>query len=71
MLEPKVKELVFDASATHLYEPGLKLHVRNALGHGATAEEITEVLAIVSVVGIHAVTEAAAILQEELSCTAP
>ena len=38
-LEPKVKELVYcalDASATHLYVPGLKLHLRNALGHGAT-----------------------------------
>jgi alkylhydroperoxidase/carboxymuconolactone decarboxylase family protein YurZ len=69
VLEPKVKELVyiaFDASATHLYQPGLKLHMRNAIGYGATPEEIMEVLAIVSVVGIHAVVEGAPILQEEL-----
>ncbi|MEU8402521.1 carboxymuconolactone decarboxylase family protein [Nonomuraea sp. NPDC048892] len=69
VLEPKVKELIyiaFDASATHLYEPGLKLHMRNALGLGATAEEIMEVLAIVSVIGIHTVTEGAPILDEEL-----
>ncbi|GAB3473570.1 carboxymuconolactone decarboxylase family protein [Nocardiopsis coralliicola] len=67
-LEPKVKELVycaFDASATHLYAPGLKLHMRNALRHGATREEIMEVLEIVSVIGIHAATEAAPILAEE------
>ncbi|HJE61673.1 MAG TPA: carboxymuconolactone decarboxylase family protein [Nocardiopsis listeri] len=68
VLEPKVKELVycaFDASATHLYQPGLKLHMRNAIGHGATAEEIMEVLEIVSVIGIHAATEGAPILVEE------
>jgi alkylhydroperoxidase/carboxymuconolactone decarboxylase family protein YurZ len=66
-LEPKVKELVytaFDASATHLYVPGLKLHMRNALRLGATVEEIMEVLSIVSVVGIHAATTAAPILTE-------
>ena len=52
-LEPKVKELVycaFDASATHLYVPGLKLHLRNALGHGATVAEILEMFEIASVV---------------------
>ena len=33
-LEPKVKEMIyiaFDAAATHLYVPGLKLHLRNAV----------------------------------------
>jgi alkylhydroperoxidase/carboxymuconolactone decarboxylase family protein YurZ len=66
-LAPKVKELVyiaFDASATHLYVPGLKLHMRNAVRLGATTEEIVEVLSIVSVVGIHAATTAAPILAE-------
>lgn len=66
-LEPKVKELVyiaFDASATHLYVPGLKLHMQNAVRLGATAGEIMEVLAIVSVIGIHAATTATPILAE-------
>jgi alkylhydroperoxidase/carboxymuconolactone decarboxylase family protein YurZ len=66
-LPPKVKELIyiaFDASATHLYVPGLKLHMRNAVRLGATTEEIVEVLSIVSVVGIHASTTAAPILAE-------
>ncbi|GIH24130.1 hypothetical protein Aph01nite_24400 [Acrocarpospora phusangensis] len=70
VLEPKIKEFVyiaFDASATHLYAPGLKLHMRNAVRYGATAEEIMEVLAIVSVIGIHAATVAAPILAEELA----
>jgi alkylhydroperoxidase/carboxymuconolactone decarboxylase family protein YurZ len=68
VLEPKVKELIytaFDASATHLYVPGLKLHMRNAVRYGATQEEIMEVLEIVSVIGIHAATVAAPILEEE------
>ncbi len=70
VLEPKVKELIytaFDASATHLYVPGLKLHMRNAVRLGATQEEIMEVLEIVSVIGIHAATVAVPILDEELA----
>lgn len=70
VLEPKVKELIycaFDASATHLYTPGLKLHMRNAVRYGATTEEIMEVLEIASVIGIHTATVAAPILAEELA----
>ena len=39
-LEPKVKELVLlamDAAATHLFEPGIRQHVRNAIGTGPRA----------------------------------
>lgn len=70
VLEPKIKELIycaFDASATHLYLPGLKLHMRNAIRYGATAEEIMEVLEIVSVVGIHGVAVAAPMLEKALA----
>lgn len=72
VLEPKVKELVyvaFDAAATHLYVPGLKLHLRNAVRLGATTEELVEVLEIVSVIGIHAATVGVPILAEELRRT--
>ena len=34
-LEPKVKELIytaFDVAATHMFAPGLRQHIRNALG---------------------------------------
>lgn len=67
-LEPKVREFIyiaFDTAATHLYVKGLKLHIENAIGYGATAEEILEVMEIASVLGIHAVTTAAPILLEE------
>jgi alkylhydroperoxidase/carboxymuconolactone decarboxylase family protein YurZ len=67
-LEPKVRELVyiaFDTAATHLYTIGLKAHIENAIGYGATPQEILEVMEIASVLGIHAVTAAAPILDEE------
>jgi alkylhydroperoxidase/carboxymuconolactone decarboxylase family protein YurZ len=45
-LSPKVKELIYiaiDVSATHLYEEGIRVHIQNALRHGATADEILAV----------------------------
>lgn len=68
-LEPKIKELIYtaiDASTTHLYEPGLRQHISNALGYGATKEEIMEVLELVSVLGIHTCTVGVPVLLEEL-----
>jgi alkylhydroperoxidase/carboxymuconolactone decarboxylase family protein YurZ len=70
VLAPKVKELIytaFDVSATHLYLPGLRLHIRNAIGYGATREEILEVIELASVIGIHSCTEGVPILIEELA----
>lgn len=70
VLEPKVKEFMycaFDAAATHLYVPGLKLHMRNALGYGATAEELMELLGIVSLIGIHGALQAAPMLEQALA----
>jgi alkylhydroperoxidase/carboxymuconolactone decarboxylase family protein YurZ len=69
VLEPKVKEMMycaFDAAATHLYVPGLKLHFRNALRYGASAQELMEVLEIVSTIGIHGAIEAAPIVEAAL-----
>jgi alkylhydroperoxidase/carboxymuconolactone decarboxylase family protein YurZ len=66
-LEPKIKEFIyiaFDTAATHLYVKGLKLHIENAVGYGATPQEILEVMEIASVLGMHAVTLGAPILAE-------
>jgi alkylhydroperoxidase/carboxymuconolactone decarboxylase family protein YurZ len=68
-LEPKTKELVytaFDASATHMFEPGLRQHIRNALSLGATKEEIMEVLELASTIGAQAWAVAGPPLQEAL-----
>ncbi len=69
-LEPKIKELIytaFDVSATHLYVSGLRLHIKNALGYGATREEVLEVIELASVIGIHSCTVGVPILVEELA----
>jgi alkylhydroperoxidase/carboxymuconolactone decarboxylase family protein YurZ len=69
VLEPKVKELIytaFDASATHMYVPGLTQHIENALGYGATVGEVMEVLELASAIGIHTFAVTAPILAEEL-----
>jgi alkylhydroperoxidase/carboxymuconolactone decarboxylase family protein YurZ len=68
VLEPKVRELIYiaiDASTTHLFEPGIRIHVRNALELGATAAEIMEVLELTSVLGIHTVNIGVPLLLEE------
>ncbi len=69
VLEPKIKEFMYiavDASTTHLYSPGTRVHIKNALGLGATKEEIMEVLQLTSVLGVHTCTEGVPILIEEL-----
>ena len=72
-LLPKEKELVYiaiDAATTHLYEPGLRQHIKNALRHGATREEIMEVYELTSVLGIHTCTLGVPVLLEELGAPA-
>ena len=71
-LDPKVKEFVYiavDAAATHLYEPGIRQHVKQALSLGATAAEIMEVLELTATLGIHACTIGVPILLEELEAS--
>lgn len=68
VLPPKVKELIYiaiDATTTHLYEPGLRYHIRAAMDQGATKEEILEVLELISVLGIHSCTMGLPILVDE------
>lgn len=70
VLDPKVIEFIaiaVDASCTHMYAPGVRRHIRQALDLGATKEEITAVLQCVSVLGIHTMSLGAPILQEELA----
>jgi alkylhydroperoxidase/carboxymuconolactone decarboxylase family protein YurZ len=70
VLEPKVKEFVycaFDVAATHLYTSGLKLHIENALGYGATPHEVMEVIELASPLGMAGVNMALPIVMEELA----
>lgn len=67
-LEPKVKafvNLALDASVTHLYEPGIRRHCRDALRFGATPAELLEVLQVISVIGVHACVIGMPALEEQ------
>ena len=69
VLEPKVKEFIYiaiDAATTHLYEPGLRIHIENAFKYGATKEEIMEVYQLTSVLGMHTCTVGVPILIDEM-----
>ncbi|VXC80482.1 hypothetical protein BURKHO8Y_40053 [Burkholderia sp. 8Y] len=55
-LERKLCDFVMlaaSASVTHLNREAITLHIEGATRHGATREEILEVLQIASVLGIH------------------
>ncbi|PLC49909.1 carboxymuconolactone decarboxylase [Pollutimonas subterranea] len=68
-LPQKFKELIMvaiNAATTHLYAPGVRRHMKNALKAGATREEIVEVIQLTTVMGIHACNLAIPILMEEL-----
>jgi alkylhydroperoxidase/carboxymuconolactone decarboxylase family protein YurZ len=68
-LDQKYKELILiavNAATTHLYGPGVRRHIRNALDAGASAEEILETIQLTAVIGIHSCNLALPILSEEL-----
>ncbi|MFC4605145.1 carboxymuconolactone decarboxylase family protein [Rhodococcus kronopolitis] len=62
--------IAIDASATHMYAPGVRRHIRLALDLGVTRDEILTVLEMVSVLGIHACNLGVPILEEELDAHA-
>jgi alkylhydroperoxidase/carboxymuconolactone decarboxylase family protein YurZ len=69
-LSPAEKELIYisyDIAATHLYQPGTKLHIRNALDHGATVGQVLEVMEIASMIGVQGITATMPLLVGELS----
>ncbi|MFO0860147.1 MAG: carboxymuconolactone decarboxylase family protein [Phycisphaerales bacterium] len=69
ILPPKEMELLsiaFDASFTHMYSPGTRRHIQNALKAGASMEEVMEVLKLCVVQGVQACNLAVPMLAEEL-----
>ncbi|CAD6558798.1 hypothetical protein LMG28727_06720 [Paraburkholderia kirstenboschensis] len=70
VLDPRLVALIrlnIDVTATHMYGPGVRRHVRDALRLGVTREQILEVFKLASVVGIHACALGVPILAEELA----
>ncbi|HEX5014316.1 MAG TPA: carboxymuconolactone decarboxylase family protein [Candidatus Limnocylindrales bacterium] len=68
-LDSKTREfmhIVVAANALHMYEPGVRAHIRAALAAGATREEIMEVLECAATVGIHSMNVGVPVLVEVL-----
>lgn len=68
-LSPVMRELILiavNACTTHLYAPGVRRHIENALHLGASREEILEAIQTTTLVGIHACNLAVPILKEVL-----
>jgi alkylhydroperoxidase/carboxymuconolactone decarboxylase family protein YurZ len=69
-IEPKLAELLsiaFDASIRHMYAPGTRRHIRNALALGATPAEVMGVLQICVAQGVQALNAGLPILAEEVA----
>lgn len=68
-LDAKTKELIYcaiDCATTHLYLPGLKIHIKNAINYGASEEEIMEVFELAALMGAETVKMGADVLVEEM-----
>lgn len=55
VLPPRIRELIslaIDSAPSHLFEVGIRIHIRNALRLGCTAEEIVEAIGIAGAVGL-------------------
>ncbi|QJU58156.1 hypothetical protein HL653_10425 [Sphingomonas sp. AP4-R1] len=53
-LTPAERELMYiaiDCSITHTYEPGMRMHIQNALRYGATRDQIMEVFQLAALLG--------------------
>jgi AhpD family alkylhydroperoxidase len=71
-LDPKTIELIgiaLDVSCTNMYAPGVRRHIQRALKAGATREEITAVLQLASMQGLHSMCLGAPILLAELEAS--
>ncbi len=68
-LAQKYKELILvaiNAATTHLYGPGVRRHIQNALAAGASRDEILEAIQLTTVMGIHSCNLAIPILLDEV-----
>ncbi len=65
--EVELISIAFDASYTHMYAPGTRRHIRNALAAGATAGEIMDVLKLCVAQGVQACNLGVPILAQELA----
>lgn len=66
-LSRKEREFIcigIDCTVTHTYTPGMRIHIRNAIGEGATREEILEIFQLAALMGVESYIMAAEALFE-------
>ena len=56
--------IALDVACTHLYEPGTRRHVREAIACGVTKEEMLEVIQMASVTGLETVVRGMPLVDE-------
>jgi alkylhydroperoxidase/carboxymuconolactone decarboxylase family protein YurZ len=49
--ERELMYIAIDTSITHTYEPGMRMHIQNALRYGATPDQIMEVFQLAALLG--------------------
>lgn len=49
--ERELMYIAIDTSITHTYEPGMRMHIQNALRYGATPDQILEVFQLAALLG--------------------
>lgn len=67
-LSARMVELIYvglDASSSHLFESGLRVHMQKALETGASRQDVFDVLHLVAAQGLECAVQGAAILAEE------
>lgn len=50
-----------------MYQPGLKLHIRNVLNYGGTVEEIMEVMQLATLMSMSTLDVGLEVLDQELA----
>ncbi len=50
--ERELMYIAIDCSISHTYEPGMRMHIQNALRYGATRDQILEVFQLAALIGI-------------------
>lgn len=59
--------VAIDCSTTHLFQPGLKIHIQNAIKLGASEHEIMEVFELAALMGIQTTMKGADALVAQLA----
>jgi len=73
-LTPAERELMYiaiDCSITHTYEPGLRMHIQNALRYGVSRDQILEVFQLAALLGTEGCVLGLQAMAQDTDATSP